>query len=68
MISRGVGLTKVDDSRQKFPSPDRKTSWREEKERKLAKLKELRETRERRKKELLEREVNSSQMFSKLGF
>ena len=50
-------MSHISDTRPPFPSPDRKTSWRAEKERKLAKLQELRERKEKRKKEILEREV-----------
>lgn len=43
--------------REGSPSPDRRSQWREEKQRKLAKLKQLQAAREIRKKELLEKEV-----------
>lgn len=50
-----VGLDAMD--RLRSVSADRKSAWKEEKERKLAKLKQLRAEREKRRKEQLGKEV-----------
>lgn len=54
-MSQGVGISAMD--RLRVDSPDRKTMWKEEKERKLAKLKQLRAEREKRRRDQLSREV-----------